>query len=445
MAQLPIRKWLYFAMVGLRGQALGTYYERYLQEDRNGISPDAAKELLIQLLTHCKEHVPYYSNWIRKLGDSYKKEPFEYLQRFPILTKETIRSCFEELKSSDLSRRKWYYNTSGGSTGEPARFIQDWDYAARSGAFKLLYSKWIGKEIGEKEVRVWGAIRDIAGGTEGWQARLVNWVLNTSFLSVFRMTPDSMREYISILNTQKPRLIVGYAGAMFELAKFAEREALVVAPQRAIITSAATLYPFMREKIEKIFQCRVFDRYGSREVGDIACERPECEGLWVAPWGNYVEIVDGENNQVPDGSQGEILVTSLINYAMPLIRYRIGDRAMLSPERWHNGQVLQRVLGRSYDTFLNSKDVLIDAGYFMPLLYFRDWIVKYQVVQKSKSNIVFKIVRSGPDVPKSELEEITAKTHLIMADDCDVNFEFLDEIPVPNSGKFRYIIRDFQT
>ena len=116
MAKLPIRKWLYFAMVGLRGQALGAYYEQYLREDRVGISPDTSEELLIKLLNHCKENVPYYSNWIRKLGDSYKKEPFEYLQRLPILTKETIRSCFEELKSSDLSRRKWYYNTSGGST-----------------------------------------------------------------------------------------------------------------------------------------------------------------------------------------------------------------------------------------------------------------------------------------------------------------------------------------
>jgi len=448
MSRFNFRKWLYFTLVGLRGQPLGSYYEHFLQEDRSGVPRDTTERLLVQLFDHCERSVPYYAEVMRQTGYSYHENPIEYLQHLPVLTKDTIRGQFEALKSSDLLQRKWFFNTSGGSTGEPARFIQDWDFAARSGALKLLYSTLVGKEIGESEIRIWGSMRDITGNTEGWRARFIAKLTDTTFLSVFRLTPQTMRAFIGILNAKRPKLIVAYASALYELAKFADREELEVVPQDAIITSAMTLYPFMRDTIERIFKCRVYNKYGSREVGDIACERPGYDGLWIAPWGNYIEIVDSEGNRVPDGTPGEILVTSLTNYAMPLIRYRIGDRGVLSPAKagkeGRYGQVLKEVLGRTYDLFINKDGVLFEGGYFMVLLYFRDWIEKYQVIQKSPSNITFRIVKSESECPQTELDEIAAKTIVIMGHDCETNFEFVDEILSSESGKFRFLISDVQ-
>lgn len=68
-------------------------------------------------------------------------------------------------------------------------------------------------------------------------------------------------------------------------------------------------------------------------MGDIVCERPGVEGPWVALWGNYVEIVDGEGNREPDGSKGEILVTSVSNFGIPFVCYRIEDRGVLSSKK----------------------------------------------------------------------------------------------------------------
>ena len=445
---MNLRKATYFALVRLRGQPLGTYYERFLREDQHGIPPDTSKKLLVQLLAHCKQSVPYYAEVMRDTGDSFYEDPEEYLRRFPILTKDTIRSRFDALKSTDLARRKWYLNTSGGSTGEPVEFIQDWEYAARSGAITLLYSKLAGKEIGECEACLWGSGRDIIYGSEHWRARLVNKITNTIFLNAYRMTPDRMREFIALLNAKRPKLILAYAESLYELARFSEREALEVTPQTAIMSTAGTLYPFIRETVERVFQCRMFNRYGSREVGDVACERPGGEGLGVAPWGNYVEIVDSEGNRVPDGTEGEILVTSLTNFAMPLVRYRIGDRGVLAPAargyRDRHGQVLETVLGRTSDIFKAGNGVLMDPGYFMSLLDFKDWIRKYQVIQRSYSCIVYRIVRLGSDYQQAELDEIAAKTRLVMGDDCQVAFEFVDEIPASGSGKYRYTISEVQ-
>lgn len=440
---MNLRQAAYFALVGLRGQRLGAYYRHILREDRDGIPPDTTRNLLVRLLAHCKRSVPYYAEIMRDLGDSFYDDPEEYLKRFPVLTKGIIRSRLDELKSTDLPRRKWYFNTSGGSTGEPVRFIQDWDYAARSGAITLLYSRLVGSEVGESKVQIWDSWRDITGATETWRSRFITSLTNTTLLSVFRLTPDKMREFVHIIDTRRPKLILAYPQAIYDLARFAEREGLPMSPQAAIIVSGGTLYPYMREPIERVFQCRVFDRYGSREVGDIACERPGRPGLWVAPWGNYLEIVDGDGNRVADGCSGEILVTSLTNFAMPLVRYRIEDRGVLSPVRSNggdrHGQVLEAVLGRSYDMFVNRHGVLVESGQFMELLYFKDWVSKYQVIQRSYTHVEFRIVKTDLDLQPAELEEISTRTRVIMGDEVDVTFEFVDDIAASGSGKYRFI------
>jgi phenylacetate-CoA ligase len=443
---MNLRKWLYFTLVGLRGQPLGAYYNRFLREAENGIPADTTRRLLVQLLTHCRQSVPYYAQLMRDVGNAFHEDPEEYLRRLPILTKDTIRSHFDELKSGDLARRKWYFNFSSGSTGEAIRLIQDWEYATRSGAATLLYSKLIGSEAGDCEVHLWGSVRDITEGTEGFRAKAINKLTRTIFLNTFRMTPTQMRDYIAIINAKRPKLIVAYVEPIYELARFSEREGLDVAPQAAIMTTAGTLYPSMRETIGRMFQCKVFNRYGSREVGDVACERPGYEGLWVAPWCNYVEVVDSAGNRVPDGTAGEILVTSLSNYAMPLIRYRIGDRGVLAPlgnrNRPKYGQVLDSVVGRISDNLRNKNGDFVYGGYLIGLLYFRDWVLRCQIVQKSLSRIVYRIVKSEHDVKQAELDEIATNARRVMGDDCEVVFEFVDEISPFDSGKHRYIVSE---
>ena len=71
MAKINPRKWLYFELVGLRGQSLRAHYDRLVREDRDGIPSDTSKRLLIQLLSHCKQSVPYYAAIMRQMGDSF--------------------------------------------------------------------------------------------------------------------------------------------------------------------------------------------------------------------------------------------------------------------------------------------------------------------------------------------------------------------------------------
>lgn len=434
-----LREDLYLALFALRGQHVGRHYGYMVHATEAGIPPGTLDRQLLRVFEHARRHVPFYRRAMEDAGAV--EDPREYLRRLPILTKDTIRTHFDELTSDDLPERTWHMNTSGGSTGEPVRFIQDREYETRAGAVKLLFPHLVGYELGDAEIKLWGSARDAARAGESMKAHMLVGLSNTTILDAFSMTPEQMRRHLETINSVRPALITAYADAMFELARFAEHEGLPVAPQRAVITSAGTLHPFMRETIERVFRTTVYNRYGSREVGDIACERPGQQGLWVAPWGNYLEVVDAQGVPVPDGEEGEILVTCLTNLAMPLIRYRIGDRGVLAPSGDRQGtQTLEEVIGRSTDILRGVDGRLVHAGNFMVMLFFRDWIRKYQVVQKSQETIVFRLVAT--ERPSRELQELATRTRALMGDPCRVEFEFLEDIPATASGKFRYVMNE---
>ncbi|MDX1964655.1 MAG: AMP-binding protein [Pirellulales bacterium] len=437
------RKAIYQLIDRARGIHTQRYLAEYARADATTLDDAPLVASLRKMLTHGATRVPYYQKLLPSGGELASRDPYDILSRLPILTKDLIRQNFADLKSRDLATRRWHENTSGGSTGEPIRLIQDREYAERVAAVALLYSALIGREIGQPEVVLWGSEKELFTGSRGWKTRLNNWLSNTTYLNAFAMTPERMRAYISELNQRRPRLILAYAQAIYELALFAEREQLPVAPQHAILTSAGTLYPFMREKLEQVFGCagRVFNRYGSREVGLIACERPGYRGLVASPWTNYIEVVDDAGQPLSPGEEGEIVVTSLVNYAMPLLRYAIGDRGILGQPQ--NGrQILTRVLGRNVDAFVTADGGLIDGEYFTHLLYYRDWLWKFQVVQKTPRHLVYKLIPTERPCPPAELTEIREKSQLVLGIQTTVDFEFVKEIPPSPSGKYRYTISE---
>jgi phenylacetate-CoA ligase len=428
----------------LRGFRFPQLYAEHLQAVIWGDPAESAAECLKEILLHCQRSVPYYADLMAGLKESeIIDDPEACLRTLPILTKDIIRDEFEYLKSEDLACRKWYYNTSGGSTGIPIKLIQDKEYSSRARAVTMLLSRLIGCEEGEPVVFVWGSERDILQASVGIKARFRAFALNTTMVNAFRMTKDTMRECLCMLSRRPPKLIIAYAQSLYELACFAEREGIVIAPQNAAITSAGTLYEFMRQAISKVFQCPVYNRYGSREVGNIACERPGLKGLWTAPWGNYVDVVDHDGVSLTPGVEGDLIITCLTNFAMPLLRYQIGDRGVLAGQRQLGGQVLERVSGRNVDTFKLSDGTLIDGEYFTHLIYFRDWVRKFQVIQKEYDQVLFRMeLNHSLEPPKAELMEIAAGVRTVMGASCHVNFEFPEEIAPASSGKFRFTISE---
>jgi phenylacetate-CoA ligase len=428
-----------------KGSHLYRHSDLYLRQYHSEIPENFTTRALSEVLRHAISQVPFYSQFAPL---SAAEAPFELLRALPLLDKSMIRELGESLYSADLSQRKWHIDRSGGSTGEPVVIVQDAEYGDRSGAAGLVSSHLMGMKYGKPELLLWGSVRDIVKGGGDIQQFLRRVATNVTTVNAFRMTEDRMRYALSLLERRPPQLIVAYAQAIYELARYAERNSIPVRRQRAVAACADTLHPFMREVIERVFGCPVYNRYGARETGLIACEIPGYQGLWINPWTVHVEIVDPSGAPVADGVEGEIVVTSMANFAMPLIRYRIGDRGVLAPPGSGPhplaSRVLERVTGRTNDVFRVRDGGIVAGQFFIYLMYLRPWVRAFQVVQKSVDWILFRVVLEGADFPPEEWAEICSRARSVFGSECRIDLEIVDEIPALPSGKYRYTISEVE-
>jgi len=438
-----MKKMLRAAITRIRG----VDFEREHQEIKNINTKEELLEFqekyLKNLLLHSYQNVPYYHRIFKDIGilDNGTVDLSKF-NEIPILTKEIMRAHHKELISKDYKTRKWYYNSSGGSTGEPTRFIQDDLYAKwGNAAFYYWYKNILGvNEPSVKKVILWGSERGIFEGGVGLKAKIINWLTNIIFLNSFRMTEEDMKRHIRIINSYKPELIRGYAGSLYELCRYAERKNMAIYTPKIVVSAAETLNNEMRKKIESVFGTKLYDYYGSRESNNLA---GECEeGLMhVLIFHNYVEVLNNHNQLVKEGEEGRVIVTNLHNYSMPLIRYEIGDIAVLGPEKCRCGNVLptlKKVTGRITDHFVKEDGTIISGSALTLTFNRKDWVEAFQIIQEDYKNVKILIIRKG-DVNESEKIDIEGKIKFLLGQDCRIIWEFVHEIPKTQSGKYLYI------
>jgi len=410
---------------------------------------DLQETRLRALLRHANQYTSLYPARFLECGLVENGDiHLEQFRSLPPLDKDTLRSQSEALRSDDLEKRTWRYNTSGGSTGEPVQFVQDETYMQWSAAVKRLFNEWTGYTPGQPRIKLWGSERDLLVGNETLKTKVRRWVRNEHPLNAFQMGESDMRRFVERINDVQPVQILAYVESVYELAQFIEEEGLEVHSPQAVMTSAGTLHDHMRETIRRVFHAPVFNRYGSREVGDIACECEAHEGLHVSAPTHYVEILRPDGTPTDPGEVGEIVITSLTNYAMPLIRYRIGDMGAWAKSSCSCGRswpLLAEVTGRVSDTFVTDDEGRIHGEFFTHLFYGEEWVQKFQVVQESVRKIIIAVVPSdlggNPERRyQSQMDAIREDIHSVMGETCDVTFDFREEISPTDSGKYRYTI-----
>lgn len=399
-------------------------------------------EKLQALLQHAYEHVPYYHDLFESLGIvSNGVVDSSQFSKIPPLTKDIIREQKERLYADDKETRGFYKNTSGGSTGIPVEFIQDSTYRDMSWANKIMYNRMVGKDDGMREVKLWGSERDIFQGSESFRARLQHFLYNRTLLNSFRMSESKMAEYVERINAYKPVLIWSYIDSAYELARYIKTHNLKIHSPKAILVTAGTVYPEIKQFISEVFNAPVYNQYGSREAGDMACECPERNGLHVFEYLYVFEILDDNLRPVAPGEVGDIYVTLLMNFSMPLIRYRIGDTASWKEEApcgcGRNLPRINDVHGRITDHFRKADGTVIHGEYFTHLFYFRPWIKKFQVIQNDHTHITCLIVKNSPE-NHADVDDIADKIKLVMGADCEVVFQYVDDIAPSGSGKYLY-------
>jgi len=405
---------------------------------------------LSALLRYAWQHTDYYRKILSNCGAVHNGDvDIEKFNAIPLLTKEIIRKHQNRLTSNHKAKgSKPFVNHTGGSTGEPIRFQQDniyWDWNV---ANKIFYLYMAGKEVGEPEMKIWGSERDLFEGTIGIGSKLKFFLYNRMFVNSFHLTDEKIENIVDQINSYQPKVIWGYVDALYTIAGYVKKYSLKLHSPAAVFCAAGTLYKHMAESIEKAFGAKAINVYGSREMGDIACQCPDQKGLHIFSHTHIVETVDECGKNVVD-QEGEIIVTSLMNLTMPFIRYRIGDRGVLSSKQCSCGRafpLLESVAGRVTDVFHNSKEEVIPAEYFIHLIgvvYNSGFIKKFQVIQNDYDEITVKLILNegyAEDSVQDELNNITDKIKLVMGEECRIGYTYVTDIPETESGKYQYTL-----
>ncbi|MFQ3592866.1 MAG: phenylacetate--CoA ligase family protein, partial [Gemmataceae bacterium] len=311
------------------GEAATLRYQREFDRSQY-VSADELRELrwrrLQALLRHAYASCPFYRQRMKSVGlhpDEVRDE--SDLGRLPPLEKSDIQRHGADLIACGWPTHDLIRNQTGGSTGTPITFFLSRDRKCSRAAATVRHNRWAGYDVGDSAAVLWGAPRDRP--TQGWRSRLRNWALaEPLWLDAAHLSEASLRGFRETLCRRRPEILQAYARVLVLFARYLEYHRLDVPRPRGIISSAEVLEEADRALVERVFGCRVFNRYGCREVSVVASECEAHNGLHLMAEGLYVEIETPHGPAQP-GEIGSVLITDLLNYAMPLIRYRIGDMA----------------------------------------------------------------------------------------------------------------------
>lgn len=405
---------------------------------------------LARLLEHAAAHVPYYRTVLQDVGAVRGgKADLANFGRVPPLTKETIRTEGDALASDDRAERGCFANTTGGSTGEPIRFLQDRDYETWRLACAAYRDRMAGSDIGRRVLLLWGSERDILGQGITPGKRLSRWLLNTRMLNSFRMSAADMDEYVRRWNDFGPEVVRTYTSSILDLARHVRRVGAKVRPPRAIICTAEVLSEDVRRLVQETFGCAVLDEYGSREMGAGACECLERKGLHVFSLNTRLDVLDAQLRPCGPGEIGDLHVTTLHNYSMPLIRYRIGDQAAAGEAgRCACGRAwprVGRIVGRHVEVFRTRDGRSVPGEFFIHfvgVVFNKGYIRQFQVVQKEYDRVVIRVAVEDEAKFAASTSEMVQAIRRAMGDDCRVEFERVERIDPLPSGKYLYTISE---
>ncbi len=432
----------------IQRQRYGGTFKSYVEElqESQWYAKEKLEEIQLErlkiMIKHAYSNVPYY----RELFDRINLTPqgintLDDLKKIPILEKQTLKEHMKDLIAKSISKRDLISYTTGGTTGTPLTIYTTKNAIQYNFAFGEARCKfWAGVKSGDRLATFLG--RPVVPIDQKkppfWR---YNWAYNQLLFSAFHMNEDNLKYYLEELNKFQPKVIQGYVSTIHVLAKYILDHKREVVPPKAILTSSETLFDWQRINIESAFGCKVYNGYSSAELVAFISE---CEmgGLHISPEYGVVEFEKIDEA----GEKYEIIATTLFNFAMPLIRYRIGDIVSLFEDEISCSCRRVLPLVKFIEGRVDSMLVTPEGYYISPAslsLVFQSArnIKEAQIVQIRRDRIIIRIVKDE-DFSENDLEYIKKQLELRIGKNVLIEIEFVEEIKRTLAGKFRFIISE---
>jgi phenylacetate-CoA ligase len=412
----------------LNGGRFMHWLRRYRAEQ--WLPADKMRELthdrLSSILTYARHEVPYYRKNIDVSSD-----PFYDLSQFPVVTKTEIKKNVQDLITRPLT--DMIAESGSGSTGVQGTVYVDKSAQASQRAMQMLWFEWAGYRMGDSILQT--GITPDRGLLKGTKDIL----LNTKYISAFDLGPKAIADVLNDLRRRPRKFLFGYASSLHVLANEALERGIEDIRFEHAVSWGDKLFENYRESVRKAFGCRVTDTYGCTEGAMIAAQCSE-GSYHLSVNQCHVEILDDHGAPLPDGEIGNVVATRLDNFAMPLIRYRLGDIAAIEPAAdtfckcGRQTPLLNGLIGRDTDVVVTASGKKMIVHFFTGIFEHVPEIRQFKIVQESVDQIKIEFI---PDQGFSDsvLKTLEKRMNSRLNERLPITWSRVEKISASGSGK----------
>lgn len=392
------------------------------------------------LLRFCLHHVPYYRELARRDPTLLSDQPtLAGLSRLPIIEKEALR----REPAAFLADRGAFPGSvftlgTSGTSGTPLKLHCDTPARQRHYAFWTRLRGQNGLAPRTRRATFFGRIimAPDGGRPPFWRH---DHAQNNVLFSSYHLSEGNLPHYYRKLCDMAPAEIIGYPSSLFQVARYIVREGLPFPAPKVVFTTAETLLAHQREVIARAFGAPVVDQYGCTEMVIFVAQCAH-GGYHVHPEHGFLEILDEQGRPVPAGTPGSAVCTGFLNRAMPLLRYRLGDRLVAAEGTCPCGSafpLLAGIEGRLDDILVAADGRPLTR--LDPIFKTLRGIAETQIIQEERDLLVIRLVADstfGDEDEASLVHELRKRAGA----DMRIRVEKVAEIPKDRNGKFRTVI-----
>ncbi len=397
---------------------------------------DWQNKAIAELLEYAANKVPYY----RQYWKDKDKSAIRDIQAWPVLEKDIVRHNPTSFISDDYTVNDLKVMHTSGTSGKPMTiYLSKESY----GLWYAMYDYRIKMENGVDPFK--DRYGTFAGQLICAQDKVKPpfWVYNKYgkqvYFSSYHLNEDNIASYVNAIKNYKLTYLMGYTSALHSVVVLAKSAKIQLPKLKLVITNAEPLYDHQRELISNGFQCPVVQTYSGCECAFGGSEDLH-RNMWLWPESGLLEV-ETTSGKIERYGKGAFLATGLVNMAMPLIRYRIGDTGEIeNPEISKNDGGMLRLVsidGRTDDLIKTPDGRLI--GRLDPVFKADFDIVEAQIVQEKIDLLVLNVVEDKNFTEPQKIELITRLKNRV-GDSVEVEYKKVDTIPRNANGKFKAVI-----
>jgi len=409
---------------------------RRTREDLEAFQSGALRRLVL----HAYQNVPYYRRLFDEAGvDPRRIRSASDLTSLPITTKQDLRSqVLTDLMPRHTDPARLVKLATSGTSGEPLVLYRTWLEQRLLHGFLLRANRYFGLRVRDRMAAI-GIVREpqrIWGMAPGKMLRRVGIYRNERISAALEAD-----EILARIREIRPDVVAAHPSRLSDVAALFDVEDRRVIRPRFLMTGAEMLTSHLRQRITEGFGAPVFDVYSCFEFHVIGWECKDTGELHTSDDSVIVEVVR-DDQPVSAGEQGEVVGTALHSYAMPLIRYKLGDLVVKGSDRCPCGEpysTIRQLIGRI------SASVKLPDGRSIPELYLggtvveevRSWVAQYQFAQERVNRIVLRLVPES-DPPDGWHESLRHLLASLFGPEMEVEIQLVKAIEPHPSGKQQY-------